>query len=132
MRNKFVKDKDVCKKIKKVSNSICALNSKVLELEKQIEQNHELLTYLQTLSMYLCQGGIVPVSSKLILNNDKILEYYVLPLKLQNEKEHFTPPMNFWEIPYSHLDYGLRAKFPYKYYKMYRDLMKIKNKRKCK
>jgi len=126
MRNKFVKENQVWKEIKKVKQ-------KTNKLEKQLALQKGRLDDLVVLDNYLCAGGIVPVSKKLVLGNDKVLQYCIMPIKTKTTLEdNLIIPANFYEQPYSHLDLNLREKLPYAQYKKYREFMNKRFKRRNK
>ena len=125
MIRKFVKENQVWKEIKKVKQ-------KTIKLEKQLALQKGRLDDLIVLDNYLCAGGIVPVSKKLVLGNDKVLQYYIMPIKLKFEFEDFTPPENFYKQLYSRLDKNIREKISYRNYKKFRECMNKRFKRKNK
>lgn len=126
MRNKFVKENQVWKEIKKVKQ-------KINKLENQLALQKGRLDDLVVLDNYLCSGGIVPVSKKLVLGNDKVLQYCIMPIKTkENLEKNYILPVDFYEQPYSHLDRNLRELIPYEIYKKYREFMYKRFKRNCK
>lgn len=72
--------------IKDVEKEINSSNTFVEFYEEDLKRERKRLENLNVLQNYLHEGGICPFSKKELLNDDKILQYYILPLKLETDK----------------------------------------------
>lgn len=81
MGKKFITINDVEREIS-LSESFVKYGRQDLQLEEKRLEN------LNILQNYLHEGGFCPLTKKQLLHDEKLLDYYILPLKLQLYKNY--------------------------------------------